>query len=150
MKRKKNWKKIKKVNITKSCLKALNSFRQIAPIFFGLILLISFSLVVIPDSFYGKIFTGNNFFDVILSIFFGSIAAGNAITSYIIGGELVEKGVSILAITAFVLTWVTVGFVQLPAEILMLGKKFAISRNIVSFLMAIVVAILTVLTLSFI
>lgn len=150
MKRKKIWKKIKKANIIKSCLKALNSFRQIAPIFFGLILLISFSLAVIPDSFYRKIFTGNNFLDVILGALFGSVAAGNAITSYIIGGELVERGVSIIAVTAFILTWVTVGLVQLPAEILMLGKKFAISRNIVSFFMAITVAILTILTLSFI
>jgi len=66
----------------------------------------------------------------------------------VIGGELKNQGVSMVAVLAFILSWVTVGVVQLPAESLMLGKKFAIIRNFVSFLMAILIAILVVLTLG--
>jgi uncharacterized membrane protein YraQ (UPF0718 family) len=69
-------------------------------------------------------------------------------TSYIIGGELRQEGVSMLAITAFIVVWVTVGIIQLPAEALMLGKRFAIARNAVSFFVSIVIAFLTVLTLG--
>ena len=50
---------------------------------------------------------------------------------------------------ALIQTWVTVGLVQLPAEILMLGKRFAITRNILAFISAIIISILTVLMLRF-
>jgi hypothetical protein len=53
-----------------------------------------------------------------------------------------------VAMTAFIVSWVTVGLVQLPAESLMLGRKFAFTRNIVSFITAIIIAILTVFTLE--
>ena len=69
-------------------------------------------------------------------------------TSYVIGGELLDNGISLLAVLAFILSWVTVGTVQLPAESLMLGKRFALVRNGVSFVMAVLVAVLTVLTLE--
>ena len=69
-------------------------------------------------------------------------------TSYIIGGEQMFQGVSMLAITAFIVAWVTVGVIQLPAEALMLGKRFALLRNVISFITAVIIAILTVLILG--
>jgi len=141
---------MKKKDIIKAFSKAINSFKQILPIFFGVILFVSFSLTVIPESFYRKIFTGNSFFDPLLGVLFGSVAAGNPITSYVIGGELLSKGVSLIAVAAFILAWVSVGVIQLPAEILMLGRKFAITRNAISFVMALVIAILVFVTLSLI
>ncbi len=76
------------------------------------------------------------------------MAAGNPLTSYIIGGELQKNGIILAAVIAFILSWVTVGTVQLPAESLMLGKRFALVRNGISFVMAILVALLTVITLE--
>jgi len=52
------------------------------------------------------------------------------------------------ATTAFILAWVTVGIVQLPAESMILGKRFAILRNILSFISAILIGLLTQLVLS--
>lgn len=69
-------------------------------------------------------------------------------TSYIIGGELLKNGVSLVAVLAFIVSWVTVGTVQLPAESLMLGRKFALLRNGISLIMAIAIAVLTVLILG--
>ena len=66
-------------------------------------------------------------------------------TSYIIGGELLKNGVSLVAVLAFIVSWVTVGTVQLPAESLMLGRKFALLRNGISLIMAIAISVLTVL-----
>jgi hypothetical protein len=51
-------------------------------------------------------------------------------------------------VTAFLVAWVTVGIIQLPAEIMMLGKRFAITRNILSFIFSILVAIMTVLIIG--
>jgi len=63
------------------------------------------------------------------------------LTSYIIGGELLKNGVSLVAVLAFIVSWVTVGTVQLPAESLMLGRKFALLRNGISLIMAIAIAV---------
>jgi len=46
--------------------------------------------------------------------------------------------------------WVTVGLVQIPAEISALGRKFAVVRNVVSFFMSIAVAGATVTVLNLI
>jgi hypothetical protein len=43
---------------------------------------------------------------------------------------------------------VTVGFVQLPAESMILGKRFALLRNLFSFVLAIIVAVITVAILG--
>ncbi len=135
--------------LKESLIKTLNGFKQVLPIILGVIMLVSLSIVTIPKSFYESIFTGNKIIDPLLGAIFGSIAAGNPITSYIIGGEFLKQGVSLISVTAFILTWVSVGLIQLPAESLMLGKRFAITRNVVSFLTALVIAILTIFTLSF-
>ena len=111
-------------------------------------MLVSLFLVLIPDSFYTSIFTGNKIIDPLTGASIGSISSGNPIISYILGGELLSKGVSLIAVTAFILSWVTVGIIQLPAESMMLGRKFAITRNIVSFVSSLIIAILTVVTLS--
>lgn len=135
--------------VKESFLKTISGFKVFMPIFIGVLLLLSLAITAIPKSFYTSFFTGNIFTDPFLGALIGSISGGNPITSYVLGGELLNSGVSLLAITSFLLSWVTVGLIQLPAESLMLGKKFAITRNIVSFFMAICVAVFTVVTLSF-
>jgi hypothetical protein len=131
-----------------SATKTWNSFRQNAPILLGMLLLISLFIKSVPKSLYSSVFTGNLVLDPFLGAVFGSITTGNPLNSYIIGGELLAQGIGMVAITAFILSWVTVGLVQLPAESLMLGKRFSLARNLVSFLTAIIAAILVVLTLG--
>jgi len=46
------------------------------------------------------------------------------------------------------MTWTTVGSAMLPLEASFLGKKFAFIRNGINFVFAIIVSILTVLTLQ--
>jgi len=128
--------------------KTLNSFKQFLPIIIGILLLMGLVITIIPKEFYAAVFSGNKFLDPLIGALLGSISGGNPIASYILGGELLKQGVSLLAVTAFLLAWVTVGVIQLPAESLMLGKKFAIIRNSVSFLTAIIAAVLVVITLS--
>jgi len=134
--------------VKKSALQTLNSLKRSILILISVLLLVSFMISAIPKEFYSKIFTGNNLIDSLIGAIIGSISAGNPINSYIVGGELLSQGIGLIAVTAFILTWVTVGIVQLPAESLMLGKKFAIYRNILSFITAIVVSILTILILQ--
>lgn len=57
---------------------------------------------------------------------------------------MLNHGVSLIAVTSFIVAWVTVGFIQFPAEAMLLGKKFAIVRNVVAFVFSIIVALITV------
>jgi uncharacterized membrane protein YraQ (UPF0718 family) len=118
------------------------------PVLLSVLLLVSLSQVLIPKQAFAWFFSKNILLDSFIGSFLGSILAGNPITSYILGGELLTQGVSLMAVTAFIVAWVTVGIVQLPAEAVLLGKKFAITRNIVAFFMAVLTAIITVLLMG--
>jgi uncharacterized membrane protein YraQ (UPF0718 family) len=134
--------------LKEAILKAGKGLWKALPMILGTILLISLISTLIPKSFYTTVFSKNILLDSIIGSLVGSISAGNPITSYIFGGELLTQGVSLLAVTAFLVAWVTVGLVQLPAESAILGKKFALLRNITAFILAIIVAIITILILG--
>jgi hypothetical protein len=131
-----------------SARRTLRSFSQMLPVLLGVLLLISLVNAAVPPATYAALFTGNALIDPVLGAAFGSIAVGNPITSYIIGGELIAVHISLTAVTAFILSWVTVGLISLPAEMDILGKRFAIARNLVSFVFAIAIALLVDLTLT--
>ena len=134
----------KRVALKQTC----NNFKKSSPFLLGIILFIAFLMSVISPSFLRTIFTGNTLLDSFIGSVFGSILAGNPVNSYIISFELLDLGISMVAVVAFIISWVTVGIVQLPAEASLLGKKFAIVRNLISFLMAIIIAIITGLILN--
>jgi len=133
------------MEIKTAFLKALNSIYNSLPILLGVILLVSLSNVLIPKEFYLTIFRGNLLIDSLIGSALGSVLAGNPITSYILGGEMLNQGVNLIVVTSFMVAWVTVGIVQLPAESVLLGKKFAIYRNISAFIFSIAVSIVTYL-----
>ncbi|GAG27215.1 unnamed protein product [marine sediment metagenome] len=134
--------------LKKAVVGLINNMKMSLPVLVGVLLLVGLVNTSIPKVYFTKIFTGNNLLDPFIGTAFGSVAAGNPLTSYIIGGELLKNGINLAAVVAFILSWVTVGTVQLPAESLMLGKRFALVRNGISFVMAILVALLTVTTLE--
>ena len=131
-------------SLKKAILMSGKSFYRALPILIGIILLIGLFNSFVPKELLARLFQGLPLIDSFIGAFIGSILAGNPITSYILGGELLAQGISLMAVTAFLVSWVTVGIVQLPAEAMLLGKRFAITRNIISFLFSIIAAILTV------
>ncbi len=117
------------------------------PLVIGVILLISLLMPLLKSDWLIKLFQKNILIDSLIASVIGSLAAGNPITSYILAGEFTNLGISLAAIVAFILSWVTVGLVQLPAEVMMLGKRFAILRNILSFISAILIGLIIQLIL---
>lgn len=128
--------------------KALKALWKVFPLILGTILLVSLISTIIPKSFYALVFSKNIILDSLIGSLIGSISIGTPITSYIFGGELLNQGISLIAVTAFLVAWVTVGIIQLPAEAAILGKKFAFLRNFAAFIFAILVAVITVLILG--
>ena len=128
--------------------KSARSLYKSLPVLIGAILLISLANSIIPKSAYSKVFSGRYIIDPFIGSMLGSIFAGNPVTSYILGGEFLSQGISLIVVTAFLVSWVTVGILQLPAESTILGKKFAFSRNALSFIFSIIVALITVTILN--
>lgn len=123
-------------------------FVNLLPILIGVVLLIGLFSAFVSEDWLTSVFSGSVTLDTLWGACFGSILAGNPINSYVIGGELLKYGVSLFAVTAFIITWVTVGLVQLPAEIAAFGRRFALLRNGLSFVLAIPIAFLTVLVVN--
>ncbi|MCF7795502.1 hypothetical protein K9M42_00195 [Patescibacteria group bacterium] len=136
-----------KINI--SLKKALKTIISILPIFLGTILLISLLNSIISKEFYLEIFQkGNLITNSFLGSIIGGISIGTPVLSYIIGGELLNNGIHISAITAFLVSWVTIGVIQIPLEASIFGKRFTIYRNLFAFLFSILIGILIYLILS--
>ncbi len=127
--------------------KAGRTIKTSLPIIIGILLLVNL-INLFANNYYSKIFTGNLILDPLIGALAGSFSFGIPITSYIVGGELLKKGISLIAISAFIMTWTTVGVAMLPLEAKFLGKRFAIVRNILNFIFAIVISILVILTLT--
>ena len=78
--------------------------------------------------------------DALAAASVASIATGQPVVSYILAGELQKAGVELLALTAFITAWITVGVVSLPVEVQMLGLRFALWRNLVAFVFSLLIA----------
>lgn len=137
----------KQKSILVSFYKSFKTFVTSFPMLFGVILLLGLFRMNVSPQLISSIFKGELLRDTIIGSLIGSISAGNAITSYIIGVELLNEGISLFAVTAFIVAWVTVGVIQFPAEAAILGKRFAFARNLMSFILAILVSMIVVTTL---
>lgn len=123
-------------------------FLGMLPIIVGVMLLSGLLIEILPTVAVAAWFGKNDLFDALIGAAAGSISAGHPVTSYVLGGELLTKGASLVAVTAFLVSWVTVGSIQLPAEALVLGWRFALFRNLICFIFSILIALLTVATLG--
>lgn len=127
--------------------KSLNSYKTALPIIVAVLLLVA----LINEFFqggYSSLFGHSSLIDTFIGAIAGSISFGIPLTSYIVGGELLDSGVSLAAITAFILSWTTVGVVMLPLEAKFLGWRFAAIRNGINFVFAVLIAYLTVFLIN--
>ena len=109
--------------------KTIKTFINVVPIIVGMLLLTSLIITVFPEQISAGLFGNGDILDTLLGASIGSIAVGHPLASYLLGGELLGGGVGLIAVTALVVAWVTVGIVQLPAEAMMLGTRFAVYRK---------------------
>ena len=131
-----------------SLKKAALQFLGLMPMILSVVGLIGLFQGFVSQEMLASLFTGDPWIDTLIGTLAGAVAVGQAMVSYILGGELLQQGISLYAVTAFVLAWVTLGLVQLPLEAEVLGLRFTIWRNILAFLFTILTAVATVATLE--
>jgi uncharacterized membrane protein YraQ (UPF0718 family) len=134
--------------VKKSLKKAFISLLKITPMILAVIGLVGLFKAYITPQMLHKFFNSNVVYYVFMGIIAGAVSVGQPFLSYIIGGELLKEGVSLYAVTAFILSFVTLGVVQLPLQIEIFGKRFTIFFNVLSFIFTIIVSIVTVWTLK--
>ena len=136
-------------NILDSSKKTLRMLIRVLPNIFAVVLLSGLIMEFVPMNRLSEFLGGGILTDGFVGAGIGSISIGNPLVSYVLGGELLDQGVSLVAVTALLVSWVTVGSIQLPAEIQTFGARFALLRNGLSFLFAMLIAVLMLLTMQF-
>ncbi len=127
----------------KSLRIALMSFIKMLPMLVIIVILIGLTLGFLSTETISNIL-GNQtgIIGIIFTGLFGAILHIPALLAFPLSASLLEKGASITIIVTFITTLTMVGIVTLPLEIKELGKKFAILRNIFSFVIAIIIALI--------
>lgn len=109
----------------------------------GVLLLIGLLLTIIPpEKIESLIGSGSSFIATIISAIVGTITLIPAFVAFPLIGSLKANGAGVVTLTAFLTTLTMVGFVTFPLESRTFGKSFAIKRNILSFVFALLIAVI--------
>ena len=130
--------------LANACRHALSQIGSMLPVIVGIIFLTGLVTAFLPQHTLPDFFAGGTLQSIFKGALAGSLFTGNPANSYIIGKQLLDQGVGIGAVTALICAWVTVGVVQLPAESAALGKRFAVVRNFLCFILAMGIALVMV------
>jgi len=117
-------------------------FAKLLSDFALLLVLVSVALTVLPPERIKALLKGPGMLlGSVLAAFVGSITFIPGFISYPLAGILKKAGVPYTVLAAFLTTLMMVGFLTLPMESELFGKRFAVLRNAAYFVMAIVVSI---------
>ncbi|MEA4971858.1 hypothetical protein SDC9_60608 [bioreactor metagenome] len=94
-----------------------------------------------PQQIAGFVVKQNFIFATIVSAAFGTITLIPAFIAFPLVGTLVNAGVGIVPSVAFLTTLTMVGVITFPLEKDSFGMKFTLTRNILSFIFAIIIAL---------
>lgn len=109
----------------------------------GVLLLIGLVLTLVsPDVIEQTLGGETGIFALLMSALVGTITLIPAFVAFPLIGSLRDSGAGIMSLTAFLTTLTMVGFVTFPLEMKSFGKKFALFRNGLSFVFAIVIAVI--------
>lgn len=123
---------------------AAEKFLKILPAFLTMLILVSIVLFLLPDKIVSNYLAGNNkFIGVMFASVLGSITFMPGFIAFPLCGILLKKGVSYMVLSAFTTTLMTVGILTYPIEKEYFGMKVTIVRNSISFIMALIVAVMT-------
>ena len=122
---------------------ALKSFFRILPTVLIIIIFIGLLLSFVPQSQISKIVGEQaGFGGVLVVALLGAILHIPSLISFPLAASLLKSGASVTPVAVFITTLTMIGVVTLPLEIKELGKKMALLRNGISFIIAIIIGIL--------
>ena len=122
---------------------AVKGFIKMLPMVLIIILAIGLLLGFVPSSTISK-FAGeqSGIWGVLIVGLLGAVLFIPSLLSFPLAASLLEGGASLSVVVAFITTLTMIGTVTLPLEIRELGKKMALLRSGMSFIIAIVIALI--------
>jgi len=127
----------------KALLIAYQRFIFISPSFLVMLIFVSILLFIFPQE---KIIMylnyGKYMVNIILAALVGSVTIMPGFVAFPLAGILKNSGISYTIIAAFTTTLMMVGTLTFPIEAAYFGKKVTLIRNAVSFVIALIVALL--------
>ncbi|MGB5965736.1 MAG: permease [Sulfurimonadaceae bacterium] len=134
----------------KALASAFKTLYTIFPMLLSVVGLVGLFQTFVTPEMLQSLFSGSPLHDTLVGTFGGGVSVGQPFLSYIIGGELLKEGISLYAVTAFILSFVTLGLVQLPLEYSLFGMRFTLIRNLLSLIFALLISWATVATVGLI
>ncbi|MCK5130176.1 MAG: permease [Clostridiales bacterium] len=108
----------------------------------AIIFLIGLVLTIIPpESIQSMLGSSSTFLSTVAAAIVGSVTLIPAFVAFPLVGSFVDVGASIVPAVAFLTTLTMVGIVTFPLEKKEFGTKFALSRNVLSFGFALIIAL---------
>jgi uncharacterized membrane protein YraQ (UPF0718 family) len=123
---------------------AARRFTNILPVFLIMLILVSVVLFFAPENIIIRYLGSENTFSgFIYAALIGSIIVMPGFISFPLCGILLDMGVQYMVLSAFTTTLMMVGVLTFPVERAYLGIRVTIIRNVMSFSIALVIAIVT-------
>ncbi|MDG6221178.1 MAG: permease [Candidatus Thermoplasmatota archaeon] len=121
---------------------AKGMFINMAPELFGILALIGLFLAMVPPDTIQSLLGGSSpLLSTIYGAGIGTVAIIPAFVAFPLSASLVDMGAHLVAVAAFITTLTMVGFLTAPIEIEHFGKRFTLVRNVLSFTVAILIAV---------
>ena len=122
---------------------ALKSFFRILPTVLIIIIFIGLLLGFVPQSQISKIIGEQaGFGGVLVVALLGAFLHIPSLISFPLTASLLKSGASVTSVAVFITTLTMIGVATLPLEIKEFGKKMALLRNGISFVIAIIIGII--------
>jgi uncharacterized membrane protein YraQ (UPF0718 family) len=118
-------------------------FHKSLPSYVVLLMIISIILLISEDFMIGQLTTNSPILSVFYALIIGSVTMMPGFIAYPLAKILVSKGVSYMVVSAFVTSLMLVGVVTFPLEKNYFGTKLTLLRNMVGFLIALCIALIT-------
>jgi uncharacterized membrane protein YraQ (UPF0718 family) len=126
------------MNFKEAIKKSAFSILKILPMFIAIVWLVGIFQVFVTPKMLSHFFNGSYLHDTITSIISGSVTIGQVVLSCIIEFALLKKGVTLYAVTVFFLAFTTIGIIQMPLQMELLGKKFTIIQNFMAIIFIVI------------
>lgn len=122
---------------------AYKRFIFIFPSFLAMLIFVSILLFIFPqEKIIRYLSYGNYTVNIILAALVGSVTVMPGFVAFPLAGILKNSGIPYTIIAAFTITLMMVGTLTFPVEATYLGKKVALIRNAISFIIALIIALL--------
>ncbi|NOX24977.1 MAG: permease [Deltaproteobacteria bacterium] len=119
------------------------SLLNLLPLLLAVFALVGLFQEFLPPELIEKFFgTGHKLLSLMAGAMLGAVSIGPPLASYPIAGTMLAEGAWPPAVAAFILAWISVGVITLPFEAKIFGWRFALIRNSITLIAAMLMGLL--------